>query len=279
MLADSSDTVSKQPFGGDDISELEQLRIEQFLTLLPPAAGAANPQPQQHADGPIQAATVLEIGAREGTITKLLAQRFQSVTALDLTMPQFQIDRVTPVQGDATALNFANDSFDCVVCTEVLEHIPDLERACKELSRVAGRYLIVGVPYDQDRRICRLTCSECGKPNPAWGHVNSFSEKRLRELFAQFEPQSILHIGRHKARTNWLSTWLLDLAGNPWGDYSQREPCIYCRKMMQGPAPRSTLKRICSKIAMLLFFAQQRITPETPIWLYASFRKKNGAVS
>lgn len=48
-------------------------------------------------------------------------------------------------QGSLCVLPYADGGFDCVVCEEVLEHIPDCDRAVAELARVTrpgGRVLI-----------------------------------------------------------------------------------------------------------------------------------------
>ena len=52
------------------------------------------------------------------------------------------------VQGDALALPFANATFDRVICSEVLEHIPDDLAAMRELARVLrpGGTMAVTVP-------------------------------------------------------------------------------------------------------------------------------------
>jgi ubiquinone/menaquinone biosynthesis C-methylase UbiE len=113
--------------------------------------------------------SVLEIGARSGSHSRLLTKYFESVTALDLECPNFKIDRVISVKGDATSLNFQDNAFDCVFCTEVLEHISDFEKACYEILRVAKQYLIIGVPYKQDIRVGRTTCLSCGLINPPLG--------------------------------------------------------------------------------------------------------------
>jgi len=49
---------------------------------------------------------------------------------------------------DITRLPFADGSFDCVICSEVLEHIPEHEAALKELVRVlkSRGTLVVSVP-------------------------------------------------------------------------------------------------------------------------------------
>lgn len=58
-------------------------------------------------------------------------------------------DRSTPdVVGSATDIPLGNASFDTVVCTEVLEHVPDPLKAMQEMHRVLkpGGYLILTTP-------------------------------------------------------------------------------------------------------------------------------------
>ena len=53
------------------------------------------------------------------------------------------------VQGDATALPFADKTFDCAYCFDVLEHIDD-KIALRELGRVTRQRLILAVPKEDD---------------------------------------------------------------------------------------------------------------------------------
>ncbi len=50
---------------------------------------------------------------------------------------------------DLTALSFADESFDAVVSLEVMEHIPDFQRAFLECARVLrpGGRLLLSVPF------------------------------------------------------------------------------------------------------------------------------------
>jgi len=109
--------------------------------------------------------TVLDVGARDGHFSRILTDYFESVTALDLEKPTISGERIHPVAGDVTNLQFSNNSFDLVFCAEVLEHIPQhlLKNACNELSRVTKDFLLIGVPYKQDTRVGRTTCYSCGK--------------------------------------------------------------------------------------------------------------------
>jgi SAM-dependent methyltransferase len=68
------------------------------------------------------------------------------------------------VQADVVDLPFADKAFDFVICKDILEHVPDVERAFREISRV-GRAGFIDVP--------RLT-SEFLWPQPDI-HVWTFS--------------------------------------------------------------------------------------------------------
>ena len=62
------------------------------------------------------------------------------------------------VAGDITAMPFEDDSFDTVLCFDVLEHIADESKALLELARVARRRLLLAVPLEEiDLRTVNLT--------------------------------------------------------------------------------------------------------------------------
>jgi SAM-dependent methyltransferase len=102
---------------------------------------------------PKNLSTVLDIGVQNGHFSQLSRGHFESVTALNLTMPQLDFDGVRPVQGDATKLQFPDNNFDVVFCAEVLDHVPALQQACSEIARVARYAVVIGVPYLQDARL------------------------------------------------------------------------------------------------------------------------------
>ncbi len=53
------------------------------------------------------------------------------------------------IVSDITAIPVDDDSFDAVMCNEVIEHVPDPVKALKELNRVLrpGGYLVVTAPF------------------------------------------------------------------------------------------------------------------------------------
>lgn len=82
-------------------------------------------------------------------------------------------DKLQFIQGDATALDFPDNSFDISVSFSVIEHIPDpaaRQKAFKEIARVTkpGGHVIITVPnryslfYFAHRRSMRLGISDYG---------------------------------------------------------------------------------------------------------------------
>src|SRR4051812_23997101 len=86
----------------------------------------------------------LEVGAGEGVISARLFQRFGSCVSLDLPDEVLRDEwRQRPgpryLNGDAQHLPFADDSFDLIVCVEVLEHLVDPVRGLREIARVGTK--------------------------------------------------------------------------------------------------------------------------------------------
>lgn len=228
---------------------------------------------------PVRGATALDIGARDGHFSVRLAERFDRVIALDLTRPTIVHPRVVCVEGNAAKLEFADDSVDFVFCAEVLEHIPPtiLPTVCRELERVCRGDILIGIPYKQDLRIGRTTCSSCGGKNPPWGHVNTFDEQRLRRLFPRCVVRSTTFVGRKSEATNALAVALMDLAGNPFGTYAQEEPCIHCGRSLTAPRERTLNQQVLTKLAFIAQRASSNFARPRGNWMHMLFAKQ-GAV-
>ena len=235
----------------------EQLRIQDIMRLMP------------------KGESVLDIGARDGYFSVRLLERFKLVTALDVDLPSMKDDRIVCVKGDVTDLTFPSNTFDVVFCAEVLEHIPCkmLGKACAELARVAKSYVLIGVPFKQDIRVCRSTCSNCRKVNPPWGHVNSFDESRLKELFIGNLVETVSFVEENHSYTNFISSYLMDLAGNPYGTYSQEEPCIYCGSKLGNTPSMNLFHKICARTAVYLIQVQSHFLKPHANWIHILFRK------
>jgi ubiquinone/menaquinone biosynthesis C-methylase UbiE len=238
------------------LTRLETIRIERVLDMLPKSA-----------------TRVLEIGSRHGAMTRSLAEIFEDVTALDLEKPPFAMDHVTPVRGDVRNIQFPDNSFDCVVCTEVLEHVPEFAAGAREIRRVARSHILVGVPYRQDIRIGRTTCLACGKISPPWGHVNSFDEEKITQAFEGVQVTAIEYVGETRERTNLVSVWLQDIARNPYGIYYDEGMCTHCGSKLKRPSRGSLIRRTAGVLGLRTQALQSALAQSRPIWMLLLFEK------
>ena len=83
---------------------------------------------------------MLNVGAGQGSFTRLLEKRGFNVVSSDVTEPALEVLR-TRVHGevvlaDMTDLPFDDGVFEAVVAGEVIEHIDDDRRALSEAARV-----------------------------------------------------------------------------------------------------------------------------------------------
>ncbi|BBZ43962.1 class I SAM-dependent methyltransferase [Mycobacterium parmense] len=85
------------------------------------------------------------------------------------------------VVGDALKLPYADETFDCVIASEILEHIPQDDSAIDELVRVlkVGGTLAVSVPRWLPERVCWLLSDEYHSNEG--GHVRIYRASRLRD--------------------------------------------------------------------------------------------------
>jgi 2-polyprenyl-3-methyl-5-hydroxy-6-metoxy-1,4-benzoquinol methylase len=82
-------------------------------------------------------------------------------------------------------LPYKDNSFDLVVCTEVLEHLEEPEKAVKEMLRVSGKYLIISVPNEPFFMLSNFlrgkNISRFGNDAGHINHWNPFALKKLLE--------------------------------------------------------------------------------------------------
>ena len=107
---------------------------------------------------------------------------------------------------NALELPFADNTFDKVICSEVLEHIPDYRGALREIERVLkpGGLFCASVPRRWPEKICWILSE--GYYKVPGGHVRIF---RSRELRGEIEQLGFQHYHRHWAHALHAPFWWL----------------------------------------------------------------------
>ena len=118
------------------------------------------------------------------------------------------------LRGDATRLPFADDTFDCVVTSEVLEHIQNDVTAISELRRVLkpGGTLGVTVPTWFPEKINWMLSDEYHAPKSIGGHVRIYS---ATELKAKLRSAGMDVFASHHAHALHSPYWWLKCAVGP----------------------------------------------------------------
>ena len=174
---------------------------------------------------------VLDAGAGFGRHAFELARRGANVVALDyaadeviatrnvfgamLEGGEIAADRYVGVlRGDATRLPFADDSFDRVITSEVLEHIQADVDAIAELVRILrpGGTFAATVPSWFPEKINWMLSDEYHAPKSVGGHVRIYS---ATELKAKLRTAGLEVLGSHHAHALHSPYWWLKCAVGP----------------------------------------------------------------
>ncbi|CAN5625130.1 class I SAM-dependent methyltransferase [soil metagenome] len=128
-----------------------------------------------------------------------------------------QTSMAAAINGDGTRLSFPDDTFDRIICSEVLEHIPDLAAVAGELFRVLkpGGIMAATVPTWFPEKVCWALSDQYHAPFVAGGHIRIFTEAGLRSTLrkAGFQPGA-----SHHAHALHSPYWWLKCAVGPTND-------------------------------------------------------------
>lgn len=123
--------------------------------------------------------TLLDVGSGRGAFLFPLLREFPDleVTSIDILSHRIEllecisqggVKNLHPIVADVCDNSLPDKSFDVVTMLEVLEHIPDTEKAVRNAVRLARKYIIISVP---------------SKPDDNPEHIHLFSNDDLKRHF------------------------------------------------------------------------------------------------
>lgn len=90
--------------------------------------------------------SVIDIGCGRGYfLERLVAHKAKNIWGCDL-FDDVNIPGTQYRKGNIESLPFADNSFDVVICSHILEHVKNIEKAVAEIKRIARKKVIVTVP-------------------------------------------------------------------------------------------------------------------------------------
>jgi len=138
----------------------------------------------------IKPASVLEVGCGEGELANYLLQhsskRPQRFEASDLSLDVVSAGSDPLIkfrESSIYELLYSKNSFDLVVCSEVLEHLEYPQRGLAEIARVAKKGVLLSTPWEPVWQLLNLARGKYVMNfGNTPGHIQHFSRQGLIEL-------------------------------------------------------------------------------------------------
>lgn len=104
-------------------------------------------------------------------------------------------------------LPFEEESFDAVSCLQVIEHIRNASygRSLKELARVSRKFIVIGVPFEENLARETTTCPQCLTVFNIDFHLRSYDLPAVRDMFSELGFSLVDHkFPMQKVRTKYI---------------------------------------------------------------------------
>lgn len=141
--------------------------------------------------------SILDVGCGSGWVAEHFTKKGIRVHSLDISITNpakalklYPSEKHNGIVADSFCLPYANDSFDCVIASEIIEHVIDPSAFIKEVFRVAakGGKLIITTPYKE--KLIYYLCIHCNQMTPIHAHIHSFDEKMLEGYYGNEDLES-----------------------------------------------------------------------------------------
>jgi SAM-dependent methyltransferase len=161
---------------------------------------------------PDDAKSILDVGCGNGLFLHYISQsnseKYKRICGVDRSRIALSHVKTEKYLSCVDALPFRDREFDIVTSLEVIEHLPVgvYEDSLKELARVAKRYILIGVPFDQDIRNSLIECPSCACRFNADYHLRSFSGTVIKSIFGDknFKCTEIFYVNPIKKLRPWI---------------------------------------------------------------------------
>jgi 2-polyprenyl-3-methyl-5-hydroxy-6-metoxy-1,4-benzoquinol methylase len=148
--------------------------------------------------------SLLEIGCEAGNLLEILSNKFPKarlfgydISQVALKKAKNKLDKKIKLKyKDLTNDNFSTDidKTNFIICSEVLEHIPNVSKAINNISKISSlnQFIIITVPYEKIKNSIKNILTKLKIFNflfkgiestfSEW-HVHNFSENDIKRLF------------------------------------------------------------------------------------------------
>jgi len=145
---------------------------------------------------PAHAQSILDVGCGSAWVAGHFCPKGVTVYSMDISIgnptravQKYAFDNHMGIVADAYALPFQNESFDCIIAAEVMEHTPDSKQFITNLLRVLkpSGTLILTTPFNE--RIPHSLCVHCNQLTPHNAHLHSFNQQNVEAILQDLNIQ------------------------------------------------------------------------------------------
>lgn len=160
----------------------DRLRLEHIVKIIPSDVNS-----------------ILDIGCGNGYILNFLHKlhKYEKLVGVDFSSTALDYLQTEKYLMDISELNFEDNSFDLVMCNEVLEHLTQDEyaQALSELQRISRKYILVTVPNNENLEDNLVCCPKCSTWFNQEYHVRSFAVDDIQTLFDSYKLEKHWEVG------------------------------------------------------------------------------------
>ena len=243
--------------GLEVLKEKEKKRLEGIIALIPE-----------------DAKTIIDCGCGDGRLVNRLRQTNRwELMGLDFCEESLKSVQTQKMCADASDMPFSDGSYDLVICSEVLEHLPaeTYKKTVSELTRVSAKYLLISVPYKENRREFDIKCPNCGQVFNAWRHRRAFSLGSLAKPFKNFDVCRFEFTGERLPYFNKFLLFLNQRLGNKWALPDRTTLCPRCSNSRFEKTSGNFISKICER---LNFYLQLFVPKRDTRWALVLFKRR-----
>jgi SAM-dependent methyltransferase len=196
----------EQPnFWGKEPTTADEERIRTTISLIPKGVSS-----------------ILDAGCGDGRLTNRLGREYREVVGMDNSEEALSYVAGTKIRGSLDAIPMDDNSFDLVICSEVLEHLPQdvYIKTRSEIQRVSKKYIIISVPNNEPIEQAFGRCYDCKCTYHIFRHLRSFNVEQLPEILENCDLRESVLCGPFGKDYNSLLLRVKRLLGSGWASSS-----------------------------------------------------------
>jgi 2-polyprenyl-3-methyl-5-hydroxy-6-metoxy-1,4-benzoquinol methylase len=141
---------------------------------------------------PDNADLIIDVGCGNGWLANYFIKKNRKVISMDIStvnpvkaLQNYPNENHAALVADVFHLPLKNNSVDCIVASEIMEHVHDPKLFVKKMVEKLkpGGKLVITTPYNE--KIEYYLCVHCNLPTPKNAHLHSFNKQNIKTIISE----------------------------------------------------------------------------------------------